>query len=438
MENIKRQNFKNPQREDKYGTSVISIQFSKYDSSLSIKNRYNHSVQNPDNTFNSNLDNIISGLTDAFYSDFGVKDTQNSNNSFTLENYVKVGGKYYYYNLEMNNIYYCDNNILIDYFRVKQLPNSQMLVDTYIIDFQNKTISLYDDELEDSMPETISNIKKISYSNNIITIEKEDNTKVEIEVNDKRQIISYTDESLTTCKDKFLMHSNGLIQLNLPALQNCGDFFAFHCESLQKLNLPSLQNCDDYFLSCNKELKILSLPVLKKCGFMFISENECLQELNLPALQECGPRFLEYNTELKQLYLPALQNCGTNFMYYNTDLQELNLPALKMCYDDFLYYNTELKQLNLPALQICGNDFVFTNKSLKELNLPVLQKCGDGFLHSNTELKQLNLPALKTCGKNFMFDNTALQKVNLPSLCDRGTYFLHKYKKQKKEDNLSR
>ena len=49
---LKRKKFTNPQREDEYGTSVISIQFRKGNNqSLSIKNRYNHTVENPYATF---------------------------------------------------------------------------------------------------------------------------------------------------------------------------------------------------------------------------------------------------------------------------------------------------------------------------------------------------------------------------------------------------
>ena len=53
-ENIKRK--AEPERQDEYGTSVISIQFTKDDTNtLSIKNRYNHTVSNPDATFSNNL-----------------------------------------------------------------------------------------------------------------------------------------------------------------------------------------------------------------------------------------------------------------------------------------------------------------------------------------------------------------------------------------------
>ena len=73
MNKIKREDFTNPEREDEYGTSVISIQVTKGDKSfISIKNRYNHSVSNPDATFGNNLDNIAPGLTKAFCSLYDI------------------------------------------------------------------------------------------------------------------------------------------------------------------------------------------------------------------------------------------------------------------------------------------------------------------------------------------------------------------------------
>ena len=66
-EEIERKDFKNPQREDEYGTSVMSIQFEKNGiCTCSIKNRYNHTVNNPDATYGNDLDRIIPGLSYSF------------------------------------------------------------------------------------------------------------------------------------------------------------------------------------------------------------------------------------------------------------------------------------------------------------------------------------------------------------------------------------
>ena len=61
------------ERQDEYGTSVISIQIRKDGSFISIKNRYNHTVSGCDNTFDSNPDNIIEGLSAAFKKHFDVE-----------------------------------------------------------------------------------------------------------------------------------------------------------------------------------------------------------------------------------------------------------------------------------------------------------------------------------------------------------------------------
>lgn len=71
-EKLNRKDFNTPRREDDYGTSVISIQISKKGGFISIKNRYNHKVKNCDNTFGSNPDNIIDGLSCALKNYFDV------------------------------------------------------------------------------------------------------------------------------------------------------------------------------------------------------------------------------------------------------------------------------------------------------------------------------------------------------------------------------
>ncbi len=61
-----------PMREDEYGTSVLCIQMLQDGGFISIKNRYNHTVLNPDNTYNSNPDNIIQGLSISLKKAFDV------------------------------------------------------------------------------------------------------------------------------------------------------------------------------------------------------------------------------------------------------------------------------------------------------------------------------------------------------------------------------
>ena len=73
VDEIKRKDFRRPEREDKYGTSVMSLQFSKSSTNwLSIKNRYNHTVPNPDATNGNDLDKIYPGLRAAFRKEYNL------------------------------------------------------------------------------------------------------------------------------------------------------------------------------------------------------------------------------------------------------------------------------------------------------------------------------------------------------------------------------
>ncbi|MBP5363983.1 MAG: hypothetical protein J6Y49_01375 [Alphaproteobacteria bacterium] len=94
----------NPQREDEYGTSVISIQIAKTGGFISIKNRYNHTIKDPDNTFNSNPDNIIPGLSESlkrfFHVDFNVTGAR------IPSGFIIVNDQLVRYNYEIDNKYF--------------------------------------------------------------------------------------------------------------------------------------------------------------------------------------------------------------------------------------------------------------------------------------------------------------------------------------------
>ena len=107
VDKIKRSDFKNPQREDKYGTSVLSIQILKTGGFISIKNRYNHTVPNPDNTLNSNPDNIIPGLSSALKHYFDVDFS--SQNIALPSGYVSIKNQICKYQTEINNVYVGDS-----------------------------------------------------------------------------------------------------------------------------------------------------------------------------------------------------------------------------------------------------------------------------------------------------------------------------------------
>ena len=330
VDEIKRENFSKPRRQDEYGTSVISIQFTKEGYDLSIKNRYNHTVNNPDSTFSNNLDNIIEGLMQSFENEYGF--IQANIGNFELENYVKVGGKYYKYNHEIDNIYYCLDNIIIDNFNVKKYDKERYIVfDYFVLDLKEKKIlteTEYDSFIDGIVDIDKINIVKLENGKaiHIIPINREE---IIIELDKQNRIVKYKNNNIKRCDDYFLCFNESLQELNLPNLERCGDRFLYNNGSLQELNLPNLERCGDSFLYNNESLQELNLPNLKQCEYGFLLSNQSLQELNLPNLKLCGDSFLYFNESLQELNLPNLERCGDSFLYNNESLQELNLPKLK-------------------------------------------------------------------------------------------------------------
>lgn len=136
---LNRSDFKNPRREDDYGTSVISIQIAKRGGFISIKNRYNHSVTNCDNTFGSNPDNIIDGLSAALKAHFKVDFS--STKTPLPDNYTICGKQICKYDMECDGIFigydfYVKNGEIIEV----KAGDGKYILEFYTYDDKTKTM----------------------------------------------------------------------------------------------------------------------------------------------------------------------------------------------------------------------------------------------------------------------------------------------------------
>jgi len=154
VDTILREDFKGKEkREDEYGTSVLSIQVAKKGGFISIKNRYNHTVPSCDNTFGSNPDNIIPGLSSAIQKGFKVSF---SNNSLLPDSHIICGDKIVKTNFELDGIYYGDTCYVQNGEIVEVLPvNGEYLFDTFIFDAKTKTFRSTN-SLSDSFPDDLN------------------------------------------------------------------------------------------------------------------------------------------------------------------------------------------------------------------------------------------------------------------------------------------
>ena len=439
VDKIERENFTNPQKGDEYSTSVLGIQFTRdARCTVDIISRYNHTVSNPNCTLGNNLDRLAPSLSQSFTNLLKERGL-NFNNSqietdFEIPGYTLASdGKYYKYNMEVDGIYYCPNNIIIGNGVPREaIPLDRgMVIDNFCIDFKNKEIKLLDNQIADSFVDGLQDIEKMEVEkseNDGKVIKVYLNNKEEpvvIGVDKDNQIIKYENQYLQQVGNDFLRNNTALKELNLPKLRQAEGYFFNSNTALTALNLPELQRAGDDFLYCNTALTKLNLPKLQEVGDDFLSRNRALTGLNLPKLQKVGDNFLFDNTALAELNLPELQRVKDGFLWNNTALTALNLPELQQVGNRFLLDNTTLMELNLPKLQLAGHKFLFDNTSLTKVDLSKLQRVGDCFLFRNIALAKLNLPELQQVGDDFLFFNTALTKLNLPELQYAGNYFLN-------------
>ena len=379
VSNIKREDYKEPKREDKYGTSVISIQFTRdMANMLSIKNRYNHTVSNPDVTFSNNLDNIIPGLTASFENTYGLKQ-KNNGNSLEIPQYVLASdGKYYKYNYEINNIYYCPDNILVDNFQVQKYAKEKYLVmDYFLLDLVNKKLILIDNKIQDSFVGSIGEIKKIQIKN----IDK-----------GKKVIISpVLGNDIMIALD----NDNRIIELTNSNLEKVGDNFLYYNNKLSVLILPNLREVGNDFLTYNQNLVILELKKLRTIGNNFLVFNQNLKSLSLPNLLYVGDNFLVCSQNLINVALPKLKEVGNFFIFNNQKLTTLLLPELEIVGNYFLFANLSLRKLFLPSLKIVGEKFLFCNQNLRFFLAHLLQELKDDFFINNVYLRNDFLDKIK-------------------------------------------
>ena len=175
---------------------------------------------------------------------------------FELKNYVMVNdGKYHKYNYEINNIYYCPDNIIIDYFNVintYEKKEKYILFDYFILDLENKTIKLYDESISDSFVSCFKDIKKIviknenNTKNKIIYLYSEDNKMQIIKLNDKNQLIYYKNDYVYNIKDKFLYHNKTLKEIKIPNIVKIKNSFLWNNNEIINLNFPKLIYVDNF------------------------------------------------------------------------------------------------------------------------------------------------------------------------------------------------
>jgi len=419
------QPFPTPKRQDAYGTSVISIQIKKSGGFISIKNRYNHTVLLPDQTFNSNPDEIIPGLSAALKAYFNVDWLSTGVN--VPSGFILLNNQILKVNFEIMNQCIGDGFYTTPRGKVIDIDKrNQIQMDYFIWDRHEKCL-LSPSQIYDSFIPLFNEFihdKKLTITGKSPnqTILADDVPFIELQNN---QIVSLNMSHIKMIGNEFLLHNTALTHLDLSSLEQVGSYFLCDNTALTHLDLPKLKTVDRGFLHKNTALTHLDLPKLEKADDDFLKYNTALTHLDLPSLKQVGSNFLCNNTALTYLDLPKLEKADDDFLKYNTALTHLDLPNLKQVGSNFLCNNTALTYLDLPKLERVGSNFLKHNTALTHLDSPKLERVGNCFLFYNIALTHLDLPKLERVGNCFLTKNNTLTHLNLPKLEQSGLYFLN-------------
>lgn len=310
---IKREDFKgSEERQDAYGTSVISIQMLKKGGFISIKNRYNHSVEGCDNTFNSNPDNIIKGLSAALKNHFNV-DFSAAKNPLP-DGFVLMNGKIFKYHSEVNNIYFGDgawarNGVT---YGINKGAGEAMF-DRFLFDSKTKTlVNIYANE-RDSFASDFNR----DYGGRAGLHAKNGSLMLGNDVligADQSRIKTICLPELTWMTRHCLYRSHALTQFIAPALTSMGDSSLYDAHALTQFIAPALTEMMDDCLQNAYKLRRFQANALKTM------ENGCLYnafrlaELEANVLTSIGKECLGEAYALTLVTAPELHTAPTRIM----------------------------------------------------------------------------------------------------------------------------
>ncbi len=437
-EKLKRSDFKNPKREDEYGVSVISIQILKKGGFVKITNRYNHSVENPDNTFGSNPDNIVLGLTFALERQFKMKLNCFQN---VPEGYVFQKGCLFKFHTERENCYIGENFFVADGNSHSFNKDYEVVADCFVFNLKEQTISSLIEPVKELNDLTNQMIFLDEMKGKKLTITKKEdiyylmlNNKPFLGIKDGAIVEIYLEKSkeavhveqfqhlkklvLKNVKEvgmEFIADNNTIEELIAPKLKSASDFF-IHNSALKRLEIPSLEVVGCHSFCHNSKLEELVLNKLNVVGEGSCSSNPNLKVLKLNKVLSVEEGFCNKNPKLKILEMDMLEEAYTNNFNQNDELEVLSLKSLREVGCDSFCAMSSLRNVNLPSLISLEGDSFYALPELKIFNAPLLETIQGSNCLSFTGLEEVCLPALEQVRGKFLDGNQGLRRVELPKL----------------------
>ena len=298
-------------------------------------------------------------------------------------------GKYYKYNMEIDGVYYCPGNIIIEQGVAKEIAKAEeaILCDYFKIDLKEKKIEKLIEE-DDSFIDDLTDIERIEIqknkdTKNIVIYKKTKDEKekyvdpIIIELDKDNKIVGYINNNLKKVGDNFLQYNSSLTELNISQDQKIGNNFLKNNNSLRELNMPLVQEIGDNFLGGNNDLTELNMPLVQKIGDDFLSSNCGLTELNMPLVQKIGDSFLNWNHNLTELNMPQIEEVGKNFLSSNKKYASLSERKIQKQSCGYTGFTIRISNFIKNALKQSTTTFESVQKADRVMNIDSNTKEGE-------------------------------------------------------------
>lgn len=307
---------KAPQRDDEYGTSILNIQIAKNGSHMSIKNRYNHTVNECDSTLNNNLDMLVLGLQAKVLGYYNIASL--NNNKCYYNRIVNINGIYLKYNREVNNVYFGDFVLdnengarFTDHSKYYAKVNDDYWNEPYVLDFQKKeVIQLFDVRYQNSKSALLIRAMKENLLNSD-NKEEADNLNI---------IFPDATKELLQCRKKALQYvaNNYGYDFQKP-FKVTGLLGKFTAKSIEK---ATVNNCGILLICKGSNVKCVRLNKGKfdigvRQGYEYIIDYYCSKEVFETDRKsgKLGIFVIQQDDEYKRV----VKNTFTNSYYSNRD-----------------------------------------------------------------------------------------------------------------------
>ena len=341
-----------PSREDPYGTSSLSVQIKKDNKRLKVINRYNHKVDNPDYTYEANLDNIINGLDEAIYNLPKVGGKAEVLDSNKANQVLKgVDGKYFFseYSTGLFHVsrygYIPKSGMsLYDYKAIPIDKSSEKIIGDYLINSKTRIIKpLFSVEWE--ADSAIRRINSIQFSKDSVFIETTDGSIKLGNINKEggpesiEGDITYIGDSF----GRFLRRTQNLDYIDLPNVEYIGNDFGTQNirqfspikSKFELLSFPSLKRVGDNFLTNTLKkgtylkLNFPSLEIARRGFLSGIISNDSV--LSFPKLESANINSIlqQFNPlKTKSLFIPNLELLSSDRSSVASNVQSISIESV--------------------------------------------------------------------------------------------------------------